>query len=350
MRYDGNKNLLLMTNAPRGKVLITDDVHPLLIEGLEAAGYECLYQPHITNGQTLALIGDMAGLVINSKILVDRSMLDAGGRLRFVARLGSGMEIVDKDYARLKNVAVHSSPEGNRNAVAEHALGGLLALANKIIRADGEVRRKVWNREANRGFELAGRTIGIIGFGNTGAAFARKLSGMEMRILSFDKYAPPQPEWAGRGVETASLEQIQAEADVVSFHLPLTEETRYLCDARFLDGCKDGVIIINTSRGSVVQTRALVDALHSGKAGGACLDVFENEKPATFRPEETAIYEELYAFPNTVLTPHVAGWTVESKRRLSEVLLEKILKTEAGPTRPASGSLPHSPNSTFQAP
>ena len=306
------------------KILVTDDVHPLLIEGFERAGYVCDYQPNISNDEVLSVISGYEGLIINSKVLVDRKLLDAGVQLRFVGRLGSGMEIVDKVYAAERGVGVFSSPEGNCNAVAEHALGMMLALANNLIRADAEVRRKVWRREANRGFELRGKTIGIIGFGHTGKAFARKLEGMEMTILVYDKYAAPSPEWEGK-VLTVSPEYIQANADIISFHLPLTTETKHLVNSDFIGSCQEGVIFVNTSRGQVVDTGAVVDGLELGKVGGACLDVFENEKPATFTKRESGLYKRLYRLPNVLLSPHIAGWTVESKRLLSEILLQKIL-------------------------
>jgi D-3-phosphoglycerate dehydrogenase len=305
------------------KVLITDAAHELLMEGLARMGYACDYWPDITPQETKDGIAAYEGLVINSKILVDKAFLDKAERLRFVARLGSGMEIVDKAYAATKGVIVLSSPEGNRNAVAEQALGMLLALANNLLVADAEVRQKIWQREKNRGFEIMGKTIGIVGFGHTGSTFAKKLTGMEMHVLAYDKYKQDYTA-SFPYVEETSLSHLQAEADIISFHLPLTAETRALVDTAFLANCKKGAIVINTSRGQVVQTQALVDALESGQVGGACLDVFENEKPPTFSAEEDALFKRLYAFENVVLSPHIAGWTHESKRRMAEVLLEKI--------------------------
>ncbi len=306
------------------RVLITDDCHPLLTEGLSQLGYTCDFLPDISPEETLRIIGAYAGLIINSKILVQRTLLDAAPQLRFVGRLGSGMEIVDQPYAAERGVAVLSSPEGNRNAVAEQALGMLLALANHSLRADREVRQMVWRREANRGFELQGKVLGIIGFGHTGSQFARKLAGMEMEVLAYDKYkeggyAAGQP-W----VKETGLAEIQARAEVISLHLPLTAETRHLVDRDFISQCRPGIIFINTSRGQCIKTADLVEALEAGEVGGACLDVFENEKVATFSVAEKAWYSRLYALENVVLSPHVAGWTQESKRRLAEVLLNKI--------------------------
>ncbi|HFB99569.1 MAG TPA: phosphoglycerate dehydrogenase [Phaeodactylibacter sp.] len=305
------------------KVLVTDGVHPLLLEGLENLGYQCDYHPKISLERVREMVSEYEGLIINSKILVDKTMLDDAKRLQFVGRLGSGMEIVDLEYAAQKGVSVHRAPEGNCNAVGEHALGMLLALANNFLQADREVRNKNWQREKNRGFEIMGRTIGIIGFGHTGSQFAKKLSGMGMNILAFDKYKKNYTH-SFSNVKETTLEDICAHADIISLHLPFTPETNHLVDFNFYEKCKKGVIIINTSRGSVVKTEDLIAALKSGKVGGACLDVFENEKPHLFSQKENERYQELYEFENTIFTPHVAGWTVESKRRLAEVLLRKI--------------------------
>ncbi|MEZ4891453.1 MAG: NAD(P)-dependent oxidoreductase [Saprospiraceae bacterium] len=305
-------------------VLITDDCHPVLIEGLVSLGYVCEFQPNITQQETLGQIPGYEGLIINSKIRVDQNFLDAAVNLKFIGRLGSGMEIVDQGYAEKKKIAVFSSPEGNRNAVAEHALGMLLSLANNLNRGDYEVRQNIWNREENRGFELKNKILGIIGFGNTGSQFARKLLGMEMQILAFDKYNPVDNRVEDAMVKASSMEEIQARADIISLHLPLTEETRYIVDKEFISGCKNGFILLNTSRGKCVKTKDLIVALETGKVGGACLDVFENEKPGTFSEDEKKMYDQLHAFENVIFSPHVAGWTHESKKLLAEILLEKI--------------------------
>jgi D-3-phosphoglycerate dehydrogenase len=234
------------------------------------------------------------------------------------------MEIVDKVYAAERNVAVVSSPEGNRNAVAEHALGMLLALSNKLLKGDREVRKNIWEREANRGFELSGRTIGIIGYGHTGRQFARKLQGMEMKVLACDKYKPAGYTNNEPWVAETTQDVIQKEADIISLHLPPTDETRSIFDKTFIDGCRKGVVLLNTSRGKCVNPADLIHALEDGSVGGACLDVFENEKPATFTESEKQMYDRLHGFDNVVLSPHVAGWTIESKKKLAEILLEKI--------------------------
>ncbi|MBL7807933.1 MAG: hydroxyacid dehydrogenase [Saprospiraceae bacterium] len=307
-----------------GRVLITDDCHKLLMEGLEQMGWQVDFEPNITPLETKDRINVYEGLVINSKILVDRDFLDRAEKLQFVARLGSGMEIVDRDYAAEKGVKVWSSPEGNRNAVAEQALGMLLGLSNHLMRADREVRQNIWRREANRGWELKGKTLGIIGFGHTGSQFARKLAGMEMQVLAYDKYKPKGFAAEMSWVSESKLEQIQADADIISLHLPLTSETRHFVEASFIQKCKKGFVLINTARGKNVHTQDLVLGLESGQIGGACLDVFENEKPETFTEKEREWYQRLHQMENVVLSPHVAGWTHESKKLLAETLLQKI--------------------------
>ncbi|MCW5923990.1 MAG: hydroxyacid dehydrogenase [Saprospiraceae bacterium] len=308
------------------RVLITDDCHPLLIDGLTARGFVCDFQPDITLEETRRVIPLYEGLIINSKILVNRDFLDTAVRLRFIGRLGSGMEIVDRACAVERGVFVASSPEGNRNAVAEQALGMLLCLANNLLRADREVRQNVWQREANRGWELRGKTLGIVGFGHTGSQFARKLAGMEMTVLAYDKYKPKGYAAEMPWVQETTLDDIQTRCDIISLHLPLTHETKHLINEPFIARCKRGFILLNTSRGACVNTLEVVAALENGRIGGACLDVFENEKPPTFSEAESRLYGRLHALDNVVLAPHIAGWTHESKRLMAEILLEKFAK------------------------
>ena len=250
-------------------------------------------------------------------------MLDKAVQLKFIGRLGSGMEIIDQAYTKVKGVGVFSAPEGNCNAVAEQALGMLLALLNNLKRADTQVRQKIWDRTGNRGYELMGQTVGIIGFGHTGSQFAKKLSGMGVEILAYDKYKTNYAEGFVNVRET-TMEAIFQKATIVSFHLPLTAEIHHLVNKNFIDRFRHKTIIINTSRGKVIETGALIDALESGQVRGACLDVFENEKPYTFTKTEQTLYQRLYQLDNVILTPHIAGWTFESKERLAMVLLKKI--------------------------
>ncbi len=311
------------------KVLITDDVHPLMLEGFENKGYLVDYQPNINHSKVLHCIQAYHGLIVNSKIFVHKELIDRAVQLEFVGRLGSGMEIIDRVYAAEKGIAVYNSPEGNRNAVAEHAIGMLLALANQLVTSDNQVRQKIWQREARRGFEIEGLTVGIIGFGHTGARFARKLVGFDMKILTYDKYLPAgytQPYDLKNSIET-DIQTIQNQADIISFHLPLTQETHHFFNESFLNHCIKNIILINTSRGKVVDLKAVIAGCTTGKLRGVCLDVFENEKVETFSAAEHRLYDTLYGFKNTVLSPHIAGWTHESKYNLAKILLDKIFKS-----------------------
>ena len=342
------------------KVLISDDVHASLLEGLTSDGFECVYQPDMSDADVRRVIPEYIGLIVNSKINVDRAMLSSAVNLKFVGRLGSGMEIVDTIAAAQYNVAVLSSPEGNRNAVAEHTLGMLLALSNNLICSNAEVKDFTWLRAQNRGFELRGRTIGIIGFGHTGSSFALKLLGFGMRIMVYDKYLPTgflekmpfprskcaYPRYEMETVESAlskelgqafdttnyefstieetDLETLQNEADIISFHLPLTPQTKHFVNAEFFKKCRKQIVILNTSRGNVVKTTDLIAALAGNQVIGAGLDVFENEKITTYTAAEKIRYKTLFDHKNVIVSPHIAGWTHESKARLAEVLLHKI--------------------------
>jgi D-3-phosphoglycerate dehydrogenase / 2-oxoglutarate reductase len=308
------------------KILITDKVHPLLIEGLEHSGFDVLYDTSVENEVLRDIIDAYTGVIINSKIRMDVSMIDKGTKLKFIGRLGSGLDIIDVPYAKQKKIKVINSPEGNRNAVAEHEMGMLLALHNHLLRADREVRNFHWDREKNRGTELKGKTLGIIGMGNTGCAFAEKLSSWGLNLLSYDKYRERYPSRL-RFVRKCSLEEVIGQSDIISLHLPLTKETRHLVDGAFLSRCKDGVIISNTSRGEIIDTQDLINALIAGKVSGACLDVFENEQPQNYGKKEQDMYHQIYAMEQVVLSPHIAGWTYESLEGIASVLLEKIQTT-----------------------
>jgi len=304
------------------KALVTDYVHTSLISGLEERGYEVDYDRTVDMSIMPLIIHKYEVVVINSKIKMFSEMIDKAENLRYICRLGSGLEIIDLEYADAKGIHVINTPSGNNNAVAEHAMGMLLALSNNILRSDREVRDLQWNRELNRGWELKGKTIGIIGFGHTGSQFAKKMSSWELDVISYDKYRTEYgPEWSF--VERVTLEDILERSDIISLHLPLTEEVLHFVDEEFINRCKDKVVIINTSRGKVIKTIDLVKALENGKVGGACLDVFENEKPHTYSLSESNTYNRLYAMHNTVLSPHVAGWTTESLQNIAKVILEK---------------------------
>lgn len=306
------------------RVLITDDVHALLLEGLEKEGYSVDYRPKISQDEVISVIHLYDGVVINTKTKAYAPLLEKAKKLKFIGRLGSGLDIIDLPLAAQKGIRVYSAPEGNRNAVAEQALGMLLALLHKLPAADRTVREGLpWNREAYRGRELMNLTVGVVGCGNTGSSFVKKLGGMGVKVLIHDKYR----HFLAEGISWASqctLTELQENADVISLHLPLTSETQYLVNDEFMNRCKKGVILINTCRGKVVDTKSLTEHLKTGQIGGACLDVFENEHPDTFSTQEKALYTRLYEFPQVVLSPHVAGWSVQSKKRIAEVLLSKI--------------------------
>ena len=305
------------------KVLITDGVHPSIIKAIEDLGYEVDYIPKMAYEKLAPIISAYSGIIINSKIIMNKVMIDQATKLHFIGRLGSGLDIIDLPYAAKKGVAVLSAPEGNCNAVGEHAMGMLLALANNMLRADSEVRAFKWNREKNRGFEMEGKKIGIIGYGHTGPAFAEKLQGFRCEVYAHDKYRKHFDQ-KDRFVRESSVNEIQRVCDIVSIHLPLTEETRFYVDKEFLDACEKSPIIKNTSRGQILDMKDLIDSLEEKKISGACLDVFENEKPNSFTEEEKEMYSKLYQMENVILSPHIAGWTKESKKKIAETLIRKI--------------------------
>lgn len=308
------------------RVLITDNAHPVLSERIEAAGYGCHVMEPCDYDSVLAAVQDYDALVVRSKIVIDRNFIDHASHLCCIGRVGAGMETIDVDYAERRGIRCLNSPEGNRDAVGEHAVGLLLALFDNIARADSEVRQGLWQREANRGLEVQGHTIGIIGFGNMGGAFAKRLQGFGCEIVAYDKYKPSG--YAPRYVREVTLAELQSCADVVSLHVPLTDETHYLFGDNFVAGMGKPFYLINTSRGAVVDTAALVRAMQGGSVLGAALDVIEYEDMTKDGMGGAAVPEPLRwlrASKRTVLTPHVAGWTVESKYKLAAVLADKII-------------------------
>lgn len=307
------------------RVLFIDSVHPILMKKFIQVGYACTDGTNWDKAKIEAEIPHYEGVVIRSKFTIDRPFLELAKALKFIARSGSGVENIDLEAAQDFGVKVFNSPEGNRNAVAEHALGMLLMLFNKMKQGDAEVRNGKWNREANRGVELDGLTIGLIGYGNTGQRFAQKLSGFDVRVLAYDKYASNFPD---TNAESVSLSYIQQNADVISFHVPETEETRFMFNAPFVQACQKSFYLVNTSRGKVVQTSTLVNAMKTGKIKGACLDVLEYETKAFGNFENDQIPEDftyLANSNNTILTPHVAGWTKESYVKLATSLFDKVV-------------------------
>lgn len=293
------------------KVLIIDEVHPSLAADLQSLGFEVDEQPHILP-QDVRLKG-YQGLILRSKMKLGHIELADSG-LEFIARAGAGLDLIDVDYCEANQIQVFSANEGNRDAVAEHVIGQLITLARKINTADSEVRQGIWNREGNRGWELQGKTLGIIGFGNMGQSLAKKLQGFDMRIMAYDKYAPA----------THDLADIFEHADILSLHIPLTEETKEMINQAFLEQFKKPIVLINSSRGGVCSLEAIANVLSTGKLRGLALDVLPNEKLATWSTAEKALFEQIAAHPTTLFSPHVAGWTTESYWKINDALIDKI--------------------------
>lgn len=309
------------------RILVTDSTHPILHDLLRQAGHEVVEDTTLNYDTLLSVIPQYDALVVRSKIIIDRPFLDRARHLRCIGRVGAGMETIDVDYAESLGIRCLNSPEGNRDAVGEHALGLLLALFNNIARADAEVRQGLWQREANRGLELKDRTVGIIGFGNMGSAFAQRLQGFECNIIAYDKYKPAG--YAPAYVQEVSLHELQQRAQVLSLHVPLTPETRHMVDYPFIQRFRHPFHLINTSRGAVVDTPGLVRALDEGLILGTALDVIEYEdmtRDGLDLDHLPDAFHYLLHSPRAVLTPHVAGWTVESKEKLASVLAQKIIE------------------------
>jgi D-3-phosphoglycerate dehydrogenase / 2-oxoglutarate reductase len=302
------------------KILFIDTVHPLLKQELEKENHICDTAYNKSKTEIQQIISNYQGIIIRSRFKIDKQFIDCGSNLKFIARAGSGLENIDVEYAENKNIHCYNAAEGNRQAVAEHALGMLLSLFNNLNNADQEVREGKWEREKNRGIELAGKTVGIIGYGNNGSAFAEVLKGFNVKILTYDKYLTNYPQ-------ESSMETINKEANIISLHVPLTDETTYLVDDNFINRFAKNFYLINTARGKCVNTKHLVKALANGKIKGACLDVLEYEKTSFENLSKdglTSDMQYLMNAQNTILSPHVAGWTAESNVKIAEVLLEKI--------------------------
>ena len=310
------------------KIAFIDKVHPVLQEGLQFMGWVCDDLTKVNKDQVIADLYQYQGIVIRSRFPMNEEFLQKADQLEFIARSGAGMENIDISYCTQKKITLFNAPEGNRNAVAEHALGMILSLFNQLTKGDREIREGIWDREGNRGVELDGKIVGIIGYGNNGAAFAKKLRGFDVRVLAYDKY---KTGFGDDFVEEVTLSQIQEEANVVSLYVPETPVTKGMINKRFISQMANPFYLINLARGSAVITADLVDGIDTAKILGACLDVLEYEKTSfeqMFDEDEQMpqAFKQILNSKKVLLSPHVGGWTTESYRKLSQVLLDKITK------------------------
>jgi D-3-phosphoglycerate dehydrogenase len=310
------------------KILFVDSTHQILPEKLSNAGFYCDYNPDIEEKEINEIISEYDGLIIRSKIKIDKTIIDKATNLKFIGRVGAGLENIDIPYAENKGIKCFNSPEGNRDAVGEHALGMLLCLLNNIIKADTEVRNGQWIREENRGTEIKGKTVGIIGYGNMGSAFAQRLKGFGAQVIAYDKY---KFNYSDEYVTEKTLDDLFNKTDILSLHIPLTDETHLMVDDQFIHQFKKNIYLINTARGKVLKTEDLVKNLQSGKILGAALDVLEYEKTSfeSLHANEKlpAAFNYLIKSNRLVLTPHIAGWTHESNIKLSDFLADKIIQS-----------------------
>lgn len=304
------------------KCLITENFHPILQTLLRAEGIQCDVAEDSTTDSVLSVIDKYDILIVNSKIHIDKNFIDVAKNLKFIGRVGSGMEIIDVPYCKEKGVYVCSAPEGNCDSVGEHTLGLLLSVLNNITKSDREIRAGVWKREENRGETIQGKTVAIIGYGHTGKAFARILGGFNCTVFAYDIQQVSNPY---AHVQMTAWSELLEHADIVSMHVPLTPDTRNMANEVFFNSFKKPIYFINTSRGPICNTEDLIKAIKSKKLRGVGLDVFDNEKPNTFSTAEKVVFYELCNLENVVMTPHIAGWTHQSRLKLAEIVAEKII-------------------------
>ena len=307
------------------KILVIHKVHTVFAKLLTNAGYLVEEKLGLSRKEILDLLPNYDGLIVRSALKIDKEVIDIGCNLKLIGRLGAGMENIDSNYAISKNIKLLNAPEGNRSAVGEHTVGMLLSLFNNLNKADKEVRNGIWHREENRGEEIEGKTIGIIGYGNMGGAFARKISGFRANVIAYDKY---KTNYSDNYVKEVNLEHLLKYADIISLHVPLQEDTFHMVNQRFINSCKNGVYIVNTARGAVIDTQELVIGIKNNKIKGACLDVLEYEGMSFEDINSNKInenFEFLTKVKNVILSPHIAGWTHQSNEKMAVVLAEKII-------------------------
>ncbi|WP_114752721.1 2-hydroxyacid dehydrogenase [Pleomorphovibrio marinus] len=303
------------------KVLIIDQMHPSIVPLLEQEGFGVDYRPDISRKEIMETISAYQGLVIRSKTPMDRPLIENAQNLEFIARAGAGLDNIDLEYLEARGVKLYHAPEGNRDAVAEHVIGMLLSFFNNLFQADAQVRKGIWDREGNRGIELAGKTVGIFGYGNMGSSLAKRLSGFDVTVLAYDKY---KKGYGNEYVEECSFEKIQEEADILSLHVPLTSETRNLFTPQVIEGFRKPFYLINSARGELIKFDTLNEALQNKKIKGAILDVLESEKFQAMSASQKLSFQRLSQRENVMFSPHVAGWTFESYEKINQVLVAKI--------------------------
>ncbi len=296
-------------------------MHKSLLPLLNSIGIKGDYQPGIKKDEVASKLGGYDGIIVRSKVFVDEQLLRHADKLKFICRAGAGIDNLDVDYIKSRGIKIINAPEGNRNALAEHTVGLLFSLLNNIVKSDKEVRSLKWDREGNRGHEIFGKTIALIGYGYMGEAFASKIVHFGCRVLVYDKY---KKNINSKGIEQVELSEIFEEADVLSIHVPLTEETRFMVNSEFLSKFKKPIWFINTSRGEIASLNAIKVHLSSNRLLGAALDVIENEKLNTFTDNQKKTFNEISSFDNVILTPHIAGWSFESYERINQVLVDKL--------------------------
>lgn len=303
------------------KCLIADSMHESLFSMLSQIGWDADYFPAITREELKLKLPGYHGLIVRSKTIIDRDLLGEHSTVKFVARAGAGVDNIDLDYANQKKIYILHAAEGNRDAVGEYTVGALLALLRNIVRADMQVRNNTWERESNRGEEIMGKTISLIGYGNMGQAFAQRLAGFGCKVLAYDKY---KKGFGGNFCQEVNMTRVFDETDILSLHIPLTEETRRMVDIDYFKRFQKNIILINTARGEIVPMADLVSAIENGKVRGAVLDVLENEKINNLTPAQQQSFNYLKSRSNVIFTPHIAGWTYESHIKINVALVEKI--------------------------